>query len=283
MTEKEYILFCDESDRHGRYYSNFYGGVIVGASQYQRVTARLNEKKAELNLYQEVKWQKVTDNYLAKYQELIQTFFAEVAQGHLRVRIMFRQNAHLPRGLRREQMDWEYYLLYYQFVKHAFGLEHAVESIRLRLYFDTFPDTAEKSEQFKGFLLGLTKTKKWQAVDIKREDITEVRSHDHVLMQCLDVVLGSMSFRLNDKHKEKPAGAFRRGKRTIAKEKLYKTILGEVRKIRPGFNVGISTKIITLLDRWEKPYLHWAFIPREEVFDSGLTKRRQKKATKNPT
>ena len=27
MTEKEYIIFCDESDKRGKYYSNFYGGV----------------------------------------------------------------------------------------------------------------------------------------------------------------------------------------------------------------------------------------------------------------
>jgi hypothetical protein len=283
VTEKEYILFCDESDRQGKYYSNFYGGVIVGASQYQRITDRLNQKKAELNLYQEVKWSKATERYHSKYKELITTFFEEIAHGHLRVRIMFRQNAHLPRGLTREQVELSYFLLYYQFIKHAFGLEHIAEPIRLRLYFDQFPDTEEKGEQFKGFLLGLTKTKKWNAVDIKREDITEVRSHDHVLMQCLDIVLGSMSFRLNDKHKEKPAGAYRRGKRTIAKERLYREILAEIRKIRPGFNVGMSTKLNSLQERWEKPYLHWAFVPRDEVFDSGLTKIQQKKVTKNPT
>ena len=277
MRDKEYILFCDESDRHGQYFSNFYGGVIVGSSQYQRITNSLNDKKAELNLYQEVKWEKVTEQYLAKYEELIRVFFEEIARNNIHVRIMFRQNAHLPRGLSREQVSWEYYLLYYQFVKHGFGLGHISESIRLRLYFDTFPDTAEKSEQFKGFLLGLTKTKKWKTIDIKREDITEVHSHDHVLLQCLDIVLGSMSFRLNDKHKEIPKGASRRGKRTIAKEKLYKTILSEIRKIRPGFNIGVSTRIETLADRWKLPYMHWAFVPSDETFDSSLTKPRRKK------
>lgn len=190
---------------------------------------------------------------------------------------MFRQNAYLPRGLSREQVNWEYYLLYYQFVKHGFGLEHIAENIRLRLYFDTFPDTAEKSEQFKGFLLGLTKTKKWQSIDIKREDITEVHSHDHVLLQCLDIILGSMSFRLNDKHKEIPKGTSRRGKRTVAKEKLYKAILSEIRKIRPGFNIGVSTRTETLADRWRLPYMHWAFVPSDETFDSSLTKPRRKK------
>ena len=284
MSEKEYILFCDESDKRGRYYSNFYGGVMVGASHYQRVTSRLNDKKAELHLFSEVKWEKVTERYLEKYQQLIRTFFEEVVQGHLRIRIMFRQNAHRPKGLTHEQVDLEYFLLYYQFIKHAYGLEHTTESLRLRLYFDTFPDTEEKSEQFKGFLLGLTKTKKWQAVDINREDITEVRSHDHVLLQCLDIVLGAIAFRLNDKHKEKPAGASRRGKRTIAKEKLYKTILVEIRKIHPGFNVGVSTRTRDdLRMRWEDPYLHWQFVPNHAIFDSALTKPRPKKATKNPT
>lgn len=277
MRDKEYILFCDESDRHGKYYSNFYGGVIVGSSQYQRITDRLNNTKADLNLYQEVKWEKVTEKYLTKYEELIHVFFEEIFHNNLRVRIMFRQNAHLPRGLSREQVEWEYYLLYYQFVKHGFGLEHSSENIRLRLYFDTFPDTAEKNEQFKGFLLGLTKTKKWETIDIKKENITEVHSHDHVLLQCLDIVLGSMSFRLNDKHKEIPKGARQRGKRTVAKEKLYKSILSEIRKIRPGFNIGVSTRIETLSDKWRLPYTHWPFVPSDETFDSTLTKPRRRK------
>lgn len=284
MIDKEYILFCDESDRHGKYYSNFYGGVMVGASQVQRITARLNAIKDTLYLYGEVKWEKVTEVYLDKYQQLIQLFFEEVALGNLRVRIMFRQNAHIPQNLNRGQVELEYFMLYYQFIKHAFGLEYALDPIRLRLYFDTFPDTKERSEQFKGFLLGLTKTKKWQQIDIKPEDITEVRSHDHVLVQCLDIVLGSISFRLNDKHKDKPVGAFRRGKRTIAKEKLYRFILGEIRKIHPRFNIGVSTSAHgDLSNRWNDPYMHWMFISRQDVFDSTQTKPRDKKGKKDPT
>jgi hypothetical protein len=281
MTDKEYILFCDESEKRGKYYSNFYGGVMVGASQYERITRRLNDKKAELHFFGEVKWEKATGRYLEKYQQLVRTYFEEVAKRHLRIRIMFRQNARRPQGLTHEQVDLEYFLLYYQFIKHSYGLEYAPEPIRLRLYFDTFPDTEEKSEQFKGYLLGLTKTKKWQTIDIKREDITEVRCRDHVLLQCLDIVLGAMSFRLNDKHKEKPIGASRRGKRTIAKEKLYRSILAEIRKIRPGFNIGVSTRTHgNPRQQWNAPYLHWNFVPNHAIFDLNLTKPRPKKATK---
>jgi hypothetical protein len=111
----------------------------------------------------------------------------------------------------------------------------------LRLYFDRFPDTGEKVERFKGFIYGLQQNPKIRAAKIKiaREDITEVHSHDHVLLQCLDIVLGAMVFRLNDKHKEKLPGKSVRGKRTRAKETLYKTILQEIRQLHPNFNIGI--------------------------------------------
>lgn len=269
---REYILFCDESDRHGKYFSNFYGGVMVPGSQIDRINRRLNALKADLHIRGEVKWVKVGQAYLDKYIQLIHEFFDEVRAGHLRVRIMFRQNASQPVGLTPEQQHEEYFLLYYQFIKHAYGLRYLPEPVRLRLYFDRFPDTREKAEQFKGYLRGLTQMRGWQQIEIRREDITEVNSHNHVLLQCLDVVLGAMSFRLNNKHKRKPPGAHRRGNRTIAKEKLYKAILHEIRTIHPHFNIGVSTKA-TWEDRWSDPYLHWKFVPSQMIWRSDLTKR----------
>lgn len=120
--EREYIIFCDESLKHGRFYSNFYGGVLVGASQYEKVTARLDAKKRELNLYSEVKWEKVTARYLEKYEALIHQFFEELRAGRLKVRIMFRQNARQAERLTPQQREDEYFIFYYQFPKHAFGL-----------------------------------------------------------------------------------------------------------------------------------------------------------------
>ena len=207
MAEKEYIIFCDESEKKGRFYSNFYGGLIVGASQFERVTQRLNQKKQELNLFHEIKWERVSEPYLAKYAEFIHAFFGEVVNGNIKVRIMFRQNAQRPSGLTPEQIEEPYYMLYYQFVKHAFGLQFIApveHGTRLRLYFDQFPDTGEKVERFKGFLLGLSKNVAFRnaKIIIAKEDIAEVDSREHVLVQGLDIVLGAMAFRLNDKHKE---------------------------------------------------------------------------------
>jgi len=288
MSEKEYIIFCDESDKHGRYFSNFYGGVLVGASQYQRITQRLNQKKAELNLYAELKWAKVTERYLAKYQEMIECFFDEVRLGNLKVRIMFTQNASVPVGLTKGDLELQYYKLYYQFLKHAFGLKYVRgdRPIRVRFYLDELPDSGEKAESFKGYLLGMGDSADFRRAGIvlEKHNITEMHSHDHVLLQCLDVVLGSMSFRLNDKHKDKPQGAHRRAKRTIAKEKLYKAILAEIKTIHPNFNIGINTGLGGEFGQfWESPYRHWRFESANSVYDRSRTKRYIAKDPAQPT
>jgi hypothetical protein len=277
---REYIIFCDESEVTGRYYSNFYGGVMVGSSQYDRITSRLNAEKQRLNLFGEVKWSKVSEPYLNKYQELIDVFFDEVRNGNLRVRIMFRHNVHAPVGLTQEQIEGAFFRLYYQFIKHAFGLAYCPASnqpMRLRLYFDEFPETKEAVTQFKGFILGLKDNPKIRQAGftIAAEDIAEFRSHDHVLAQCLDIVLGAIAFRLNDKHKDKILGTRRRGKRTVAKEQMYKTILAQIRGMRANFNIGVSTGV-TLEERWTAPYLHWCFVPSDVEYRDAYVKAKKK-------
>lgn len=98
---------------------------------------------------------------------------------------------------------------------------------------------------------------------INSGDVAEVCSHDHVLLQCTDIILGAMYFRLNNLHLEKPAGSRTRGKRTIAKEKLYKHINSLISSILPHFNIGLSTgKRGYQNPSWELPYSHWKFKPK---------------------
>ena len=266
--EKEYIVFCDESDRSGSKYSDFYGGLVVRGSQIQRIEAKLHALISQLGLKEEIKWSKVNELYLKSYTALLSQFFDEVRLGNIKVRIMFHQNRYQPKGLTKEQREQSYFLLYYQFIKHGFGfvsLAEGAHPVRLRLYFDQLPDTREKCERFKAFVIQLFENNKdyrGKQLTVKREDITEVRSHDHVLLQCLDVVLGSMSFRLNDKHKIKPEGSLRRGKRTRAKEQLYKAILSEIRTMNKNFNIGITTGRGEDRSNWSLAYAHWSFIPK---------------------
>ncbi|HTW94758.1 MAG TPA: DUF3800 domain-containing protein, partial [Tepidisphaeraceae bacterium] len=275
---RELVIYTDESDRDGRYFSNFYGGALVRSTDLALVIDQLERAKIKLHFHGEVKWQKVTENYLDKYKLLIDEFLDLVDADKVKIRVMFTQNRVVPKGLTHEQRQNEFHLLYYQFIKHAFGLQYANDGLQrlpIRLNLDQLPANREQIVAFKSFVLRLNQNPQFRAANVQfREDqIAEVASHDHVVMQCLDVVLGAMCFRLNNKHTEKPPGQRRRGKRTIAKEKLYKHVVGRIRKIHPNFNIGDSTGILgDVTNRWRQPYRHWKFTPTEHDLDDSKNK-----------
>ncbi len=272
----EYIIYCDESVSEGQYFSDFYGGALIRSIDYIQVNKALNEKKAELNLFKEIKWSKVTSNYLEKYRSIIDLFFDLIKIGKIKIRIMFRQSALVPSNLNKEQTDKGFHLLYYQFVKHAFGLVYSdhPEEVFLRLYFDKLPDSQIKNEQFLNYIYGLQSLSEFKnaKIKIRREDITEVNSHDHAILQCMDIILGAMAFRLNNLHLRKAPGEKKRGKRTIAKENLYKHIYGQIQSIYPGFNIGITTGKTPREKIWNMPYRHWSFKPKEFLIDESRYK-----------
>lgn len=276
------IIYTDESVDRGKYFSDFYGGVLVRSTDIDFVRQRLNAKKEELGFHGEVKWIKVTENYLNKYMALMDLFFEFIAQDLLKVRIMFTQNRNVPQGLESYHTEYKYYILYYQFIKHAFGLPYANSSsdpITLRLYFDRLPDEKAKVAIFRAHLLGLARMSPFRKANLlmNEDQIAQVDSHNHVILQCLDIVLGAVQFRLNDKHLEKADGALRRGKRTVAKEALYKHIHRHIQNIYQNFNVGISTGMQgNRTNLWHHRYRHWLFIPKNSVIDPTQHKANKK-------
>lgn len=265
----EYTIWCDESVKHGELFSNFYGGVMVSSKNKEEIILKLEEKKRELNLYGEVKWTKITENYESKYTELIDLFFSFVAQEKLKIRIMFTDNAVVPVGLTKEQRENEFFKLYYQFIKHSFGLmtvTHPPET-QLRIFFDNLPDTKDKCTEFKSFILGLNRFFSAHNIALRRENIAEIDSKKHVLLQCLDIVLGAMAFRLNRKHLQKPDGLRCRGKKTLAKERVYKHINEKIREICGfQFNIGCTTGCRgEVANRWRMPYRHWVFASSNSI------------------
>ncbi len=276
----EYIIYCDESESKGRHFSNFYGGAIVSATDVDRISAEIAQKKKDLNLNGEVKWSKISINYFKKYLELTDFFMDFVARGEIKVRIMFTQNTVRPKGLTPDHYKNQYAILYYYFIRHAFGLVYcpdAREGTKIRIYPDQLPLNAAQVDSFKTFLARLSNRLEFRSkrVSIARQDIAEVVSHDHDILQCLDVVLGAMNFYLNDKHLDKPEGSKRRAPKTRMKEKLYKHINKRIRGFYPNFNVGITTGHQgDFSNRWHHNYRHWNFrASNREVVAGGKRKK----------
>lgn len=270
---RELSIYCDESDISGKHFSNFYGGALVESAHQQEVVDRLTAKKAELNLGAEVKWQKISEAYAQKYMDFLDEVFSLMGEGKLKMRVMFTQNRNRAINLTPEQRNNSFLLLYYQFVKHAFGLAHSGNGAdtKVRIYFDKLPDTKEKCAAFKGFVLGLNQSKAFRdaRVQISKDQLAEVDSKEHIVLQSLDIVMGAIQFRLNDKHLEKPEGARRRGKRTVAKHAVYRHVQSHIRQLHGyGFNIGVSTGVHgDLANHWRHHYRHWLFVPAEYEVD----------------
>ena len=195
---KEYIIYCDESESKGRHFSNFYGGALVTSDDIDQVRSTLEAKKNELHLHGEVKWTKVTVNYANKYRDLMDCFFDLIASNKVKLRIMFTQNTVMIKGLTSEHRKNQYAILYYYFIRHAFGLTYSPLSsrgVKVRVYADQMPLSSKQVEVFKSYVARLSNRSEFRTlkITILPEDITEVISHDHVILQCLDVVLVLLS------------------------------------------------------------------------------------------
>ena len=264
----EYLIYCDESVSVGEFYSNFYGGVLVKNKDFDKVNKALEDKKAGLNLFGEIKWTKVTALYLDKYKQMMDLFFQFMGQHKLKMRVMFQDAHQIISG---QEKSLQYHLLYYQFIKHAFGLAYHKNNpksdTKLKLFFDEIPDTRSQNDEFKAHLVYLQELSLFHGarIKIKVDDIAEIDSHKHVLQQCMDIVLGAMAFHLNKKHLEVPDGAKEQGKKTKAKEDLFQHILSLIRMVNkdPDFNIYDNTQPESGRARWRVPYRHWKFVPAE--------------------
>jgi Protein of unknown function (DUF3800) len=277
-----YIIYCDESDGRGRYYSDFYGGALIQADLRESLEEVLNSSKGKST--GEMKWTAIGPHNEADYIDFVDTIFELMKEGFLKLRIMFTQNINqIEKGTYVKEE--RFFKLYYQFVKHAFGLRYSnpssLKNIDVILYLDDVPDTKEKFSKFKDYMSSLSDFPVLKAarVRIRRDDIAEINSKNHIILQAVDVILGSIQFRLNDKHKEIQPGNRKRGKRTRAKERVYKHINRRIRELYPNFNIGGSTgQSDGPHVRWTHPYRHWCFVPTQSKRDLSRGKRPKKEA-----
>ena len=245
----------------------FMDGALINLSNINNIEKALNDKKRQLNLNGEIKWTKVTDNYLDKYIEIINLFFELIKKGKIKIRIMFAQNAFVTDGLTKEQTENEYSILYYFFLKEAFGLKYSNslpynQKVNFSFYLDDLPCSKEQKDSLKRSIMKFNYELRQNNIEIT--EIVEIDSKKHVIQQCLDIILGSLK-------------TGKRSRRTIAKEKLYKVINKNIRCIRKGFNVGISTSNDNdITNIWKHEYRHWNFISKYSHFDKSLTKKNKK-------
>jgi hypothetical protein len=191
MKHRGFYIFCDESIKRGKYFSDFYGGLIIEKQQFESVKNAIQSKVNELGLEDsELKWSNVNTFRLNDYKEIMDTFFAFVNSDVIKVRIMFTDNRFIALNLEQQHNNNRYHLLYYQFIKHAFGLRHFISDypVDLEFFFDDIPDNAVANSKFKDFIYGLQYLPDLSEANLIIERIN-LRSgfceaHSHAVFRC---------------------------------------------------------------------------------------------------
>lgn len=228
----------------------------------------------------EIKWQKVNEFHFEKYVLIVDELFDLAKEGKLKIRIFFRHNQYTASRLSSNERKADYQMLYYQFIKFAFGLPYAGqgELDSMTLFLDEIPLRRSERDEFISHISNLANDSflKRKGLKIAEDGIVEVNSKQHLPLQFMDVILGAMCFKLNEKDKLKTEGEKKIGRRTLVKQKLYKHINARIREIYPNFNVGVTTPIRVPSDSWTQVYRHWSFIPKYHTRDVSRTKKAKK-------
>lgn len=259
----KYIIVCDESRRKGDKYSYFYGGAIVNESKYQKLSDILVNFKSKYGL-NELKRTKITELNYKYYIEVLDLFFTFVRSGDIKVRIMFSPNEQLRTNI-PHSLNETFIKFYEVFIKDAFSIFYAKENIGLRLIFDDLPETKEQCKKFKKHLIMRINTNKRinikaNKVYIKEEDIEEVDSKKHVILQCVDVVVGCVDFFLNSNEE-----GVRNSKRALAKNKVWQRIHQFILETNPNFVVDKTTLPIYSPKGWADKYKHFVYQQKQKT------------------
>ena len=252
--KKSYIIVCDESTKKGENFSYFYGGAMLLESKYDKISSILNDYKNKLG-FNELKRTKISDKNFKDYISVLDLFFTFVKSGDIKIRIMFSPNNQLLK-ISKSQNE-TYSKFYHTFIINAFNIFYAKENIKLRLVFDDLPETKEQCKKFKQCLIKSinhnTKPNTNKA-KVNKEAIEEVDSKKHIILQCVDVIVGLVDFALNTTNEE-----IKNSKRALAKYKVWETVLSFIYEINPYFIITETTRPVYSIKGWKSKYSHFVY------------------------
>ena len=187
---KTFNIYCDESchieNDHKKYM--FLGSVSSAYNQVKLHTEKINDLKKKHNFYAEIKWSKVSKSKLRFYLDLVDYFFAT----DLQFRTVGVEKSKINNDAFNQDYDDFYYKMYYYLLNHNLSSLY-----KYNVYLD-IKDTlsAYKVNKLKDILntqFGVFR------------NVQNIRSHESIIMQIADFLMGAISYLHNDEHQQNKA------------------------------------------------------------------------------
>jgi hypothetical protein len=159
----------------------FLGSVSCAYPQVSRHSGRINELKKKHNFFAEIKWSKVSNSKLHFYMDLVDYFF----DTDLKFRAVGIDKSKIKNTDYLQTYDDFYYKMYYQLLNY-----HIDTFNHYNVYLD-IKDTLSACKVRK--LREILNTK----FGVFR-NVQNIRSHESLLMQLADFLMGAISYNSND-------------------------------------------------------------------------------------
>ncbi len=184
---KTFNIYCDESCHLENDHKNFMllGYVSSAYNQVKRHTERINNLKKKHHYYGEIKWSNVSSSKQLFYKELIDYFF----DTDLCFRAIVIDKSKINNNEFAQDFDEFYYKMYYQLLNHKISSEYA---------YNVYLDIKDTLSAYK-----VNKLK--EILNIQYgvfRNVQNIRSHESVLLQLSDLIMGAISYELNNADKK---------------------------------------------------------------------------------
>lgn len=186
---KTFNLYCDEScylDNDNNKYM-LIGGVSCAYPQVRIHTNCINEIKKKYNFYAEIKWNKVSMSKIKFYLDIVEYFFSTDLQFKA---IALEKENPAPESLC--SFDEHYYDMYYYLLNSNINTQYA---------YNVYLDIKDTLSVFKVRKLYDILNAKYGVF----RNIQNIRSHESVLLQLADFLLGAVAYNANNTDKANEA------------------------------------------------------------------------------
>jgi len=234
-----YDLYADEGWTHSspplRRYWCFYGGVFGPEAALDRLDTALLAVIRRFGLRGEVKWSNLSEQNVECYISLVDTFFDVLRKEDIRYRQMFldRSFVWLPQHGATPVSELEsQFKLYYQFLKHAFGLRYlpvdrAEGAIRINLHLDNHSNQDLKSRLID-FVANLPRLLGREDIQI---NVTFMESSKSRRLQICDLLMGAAGSHGNQMQKQRRGGRRGMSNKQRVRDRVCRHIYNHLRKL----------------------------------------------------
>jgi len=181
---KTFNFYCDESchlenDNKPFMLISF---ISVAFNQVAFHQTKIKELQKKHHCYSEIKWSKVSKSQHQFYSDIIDYFFAT----DLQFRAIVVNKSKVNNKIHGQTFDDFYYKMYYQLLYHKINMEYSYN-----IYLD-IKDTlsASKVKRLKDVL-----NVEYSSI----RTVQNIRSHESLLMQLADLLMGAISYFLSGK------------------------------------------------------------------------------------